>query len=303
MRISSTQYHSTMNTALQLANQRVGAVLQQMASGQRLLTPSDDPISQVRLMRLGREEAALDQYRKNIETLSSRLEQNEARLEGIASDVMQVRDLLVWASDGANVPQDLQAMSSSIDSLRESIFYTANSRDHEGRYVFSGTAVNTPAIRYDASQPLGSRYTFDGNQAKQSVVVGNGVTQAANVSLPEAQDLLNLLDRVGATLGSPALDVNDPAVRATLAAALGGMDIALDSVNTQIARIGGQHNILQTLDDTHADVSLSNQNAAITIGRLDYGDAAVRLNGYTVAVEATQKAYAKVSNLSLFNVI
>ena len=28
---------------------------------------------------------------------------------------------------------------------------------------------------------------------------------------------------------------------------------------------------------------------------LDYGDAAVKLNGYTTAVQATQKAYAKVS--------
>ncbi|XAH22425.1 flagellar hook-associated protein FlgL [Xylophilus sp. GW821-FHT01B05] len=303
MRIASTQYHTTMNAALQLANQRVGSVLQQMASGQRLLKPSDDPIAQVRLMRLEREEAALDQYRKNIETLSSRLEQNEARLDGVVSDVMQVRDLLVWASDGANVPQDLQAMASSVDSLRESIFYTANSRDQEGRYVFSGTALNTATISYDAAQPLGSRYTFTGNLGVQSVVVGNGVTQAANVSLPEAQDLLNLLDRVSATLSSSTVNVNDPAVRAELVAALDGMDVALNSVNTQIARIGGQHNILQTLDDTHADVSLSNKNAAITIGQLDYGDAAVRLNGYSIAVEATQKAYAKVSNLSLFNVI
>ncbi|MDF1484193.1 flagellar hook-associated protein FlgL [Ramlibacter sp. H39-3-26] len=303
MRISSTQYHSTMNTALQLANERAGAVLQQMATGNRLLKPSDDPIAQVRLMRLGREEAALDQYRKNIETLTSHLQQNEAYLDGIVNDTMQVRDLLVWALDGANVPQDLNAMATSIDSLRESILYTANSRDQEGRYVFSGTMTDMPAITYDPLQPLGSRYSFTGNVGQQLVTVGNGVTQPANISLPEAAPLLNLLDRVYATLSTPSVNVNDPVMRAELTISLVGMDTALDSVNAQIARLGGRSNILQTLDDTHANVSLSNQNAAITIGQLDYGDAAVKLNGYTTAVQATQKAYAKVSNLSLFDVL
>ena len=41
----------------------------------------------------------------------------------------------------------------------------------------------------------------------------------------------------------------------------------------------------------------------LALGELDYGEAAVRLNGYTVAVQATQKAYAKVSALSLFDVL
>jgi len=50
-------------------------------------------------------------------------------------------------------------------------------------------------------------------------------------------------------------------------------------------------------------VSLSNQQAMVTLGQLDYGAAAVQLNGYTTAVQATQKAYAKVSALSLFDLI
>ena len=36
---------------------------------------------------------------------------------------------------------------------------------------------------------------------------------------------------------------------------------------------------------------------------LDYGVAATELNGYNIALQSTYKAYAKVSNLSLFNVL
>lgn len=57
------------------------------------------------------------------------------------------------------------------------------------------------------------------------------------------------------------------------------------------------------MDTNHENVSLSNQQAAITLGQVDYGKAAVELNGYTIAVQAAQKAYGRVSQLSLFNVL
>ena len=95
MRVASTQFHTTMNTALQMAQSRVEKVMQQMATGQRVLLPSDDPIASVRLARLSREESALDQYRDNIGALAVRLRQNEVLLDGMSRDMLQMRDLLV----------------------------------------------------------------------------------------------------------------------------------------------------------------------------------------------------------------
>lgn len=303
MRIASTQYHATMNSALQTASEAVENVMQQMASGRRLLRPSDDPVTDVRLSRLAREDASLDQYRSNITALKSRLQQNETYLDGMTKDMMQARDLLVWAGDGGNSPSDVNAMASSLQSLRDSLFYSANIRDHEGRYLFSGTAVDVATVTYDPAAPAGSRYSFTGNTGVQNVVVGNGVTQAANVSLPEMAALLNQLDQTAAALQAPGADVNNPAVHAVVKAGLDGIDAALDSVSSRIARLGGSQNILQTLADNHSNVSLSNKQAMITLGQLDYGDAAVKLNAYTTALEATQKAYGKVSALSLFNIL
>jgi flagellar hook-associated protein 3 FlgL len=303
MRIASTQYHATMNTALQAASSRVQDVMQQMATGQRLLRPSDDPITHVRLARLSREDTALSQYRDNIGALKSRLQQNEALLDGLTEDIMQARDLMVWARDGGNNADDVAAMAGSLETLRDSLFYTANSRDQEGRYMFSGTATAQPTLTYDATAPAGSRYTFTGNIADQKVVVGNGVTQTANVTLQEMAALLNQLDGSIDTLKTPGVNVNDPAVHAQLGATLDGLDTGLDAVNAKIASLGGAQNTLETLDSNHANVSLSNQQAILTLGQLDYGDAAVKLNGYTTALQATQKAYGQVSKLSLFNVL
>ena len=303
MRVASTQYHTTMNTALQNASYRLEHVMQQMASGLRIQVPSDDPVTSVRLARLTREEAALSQYAENIGALRSRLQQNEALLQGTVSDVLQARDLMVWASDGGNTPDDVAAMANQLVSLRDSLFYSANTIDQEGRFLFSGTATATPTVTCDTSAASGARYTATGNAATQQVVVGNGVTQSANTTLQEMAPLLNLLDRTIDTLRTPGANVNDPLVRPVLTATLDGLDTALNAVNTKIATVGGAQNMLQTLEDNHANVSLANRQAVLALGQLDYGDAAVKLNGYTTAVQATQKAYAKVSALSLFDMI
>jgi flagellar hook-associated protein 3 FlgL len=303
MRVASTQYHATMNTALQNAQVRLEKVMQQMASGQRVQMPSDDPIATVRLGRLAREDAALTQYRDNIAALNERLRQGEARLDSMNSDLMAARDLLVWAADGSNTSEDVNAMVTQLQALRDSVLATANSRDSEGRYVFSGTAVNTATVTFDGAAAVGSRYTFTGNTGEQRVVVGHGVTQVANTTLDDVATFLNQLDRSIDTLSASGVSVNDPAVHAELATTLNQTDTFLASVNTHIARIGGAMTTLAILDTTHANVSLSNQQATLTLGQLDYAEAAVRFNGYTSALQATQKAYAKVSALSLFNVI
>jgi flagellar hook-associated protein 3 FlgL len=303
MRIASSQYQDTMNTALQLASSRVSELTEKMASGQRLLLPSDDPLVSVQLSRLTSEETAISQYRDNIGSLKTQLQQNESYLDGMTSDMQQARDLMVSALDGSNSSDDLAAKAGPLQSLRDSLLFTANSKDQEGRYVFSGTATSTPAITYDATQPLGSRYTFTGNTETQNVVVSSGVTQPANVSVPEMATLLNQLDSAIGVLQTPGVNVSDGATHAVVSAALDGIDAAMNSVSSTIGQLGGTQNILATLDTNHANVSLSNQQALIDLGQLDYGDAATQLNDFTTALQATQKAYAKVSGLSLFNVL
>jgi flagellar hook-associated protein 3 FlgL len=303
MRIASSQYSTTMNTVLQEANTRLAALTEKLASGKRLLLPSEDPLTSVRLSRLTREESAVAQYRDNIAAVKTRLTQNEGCLDGMSGDILQARDLMVGALDGANSASNVQAMAGPLAALRDSLFYTANSRDQEGRYTFSGTASATPAMTYDPNAAPGARYTFTGNTEVQNVVVSSGVTQAANVSVPEMAALLNQLDSAVATMQSPGLNVNDPASRAVLTGALNGIDTGLDAVSGKIAGLGGAQNILSTLDTNHANVSLSNQQSLIDLGQLDVGQAAVQLSAYTAAVQATQKAYAKVSSLSLFDAL
>jgi flagellar hook-associated protein 3 FlgL len=300
MRISSTQYQAIMNESLQLNQGKLSSLTQQMASGQRIQLPSDDPVDSVRLSRLQREESSIKQYRDNIAAVQIRLTKNEGYLQNMVNDMNSGRDLLVWANDGGNAPADLQAMITPLTSLRDSLFYNSNTVDQEGNYVFSGTATRSAPIAYNAAAPAGSRYSYAGNTNAQNVVVGNGITQVANENLSGLEKLLNQLDQTIATLSSPTVSANDPATRSVLTANLDGFDDAMNLLAGKIAVIGGSQNIIKTLDANHANVSLSNQNAITDIGELDMAQAATELNGYQTALQATYKAYAKIGNLSLF---
>jgi flagellar hook-associated protein 3 FlgL len=303
MRIATAQYQATMSQSLTRNQSRINDLTAQLASGDRLQLPSDDPISAVRISRLKREEAAIDQYRKNISTVRQGMTKTEGYLSNMISDMMPGRDLLVWASDGGNAPDDLNAMVNSLEALRDSLTYSANAKDQEGHYMFSGTATGTAPIKYDPSLALGSRYQYVGNEKDQVVVVGDGLTQVANQNVSKLEELLNKLDETIAKLSVSGVNPNDPAVRTVVAANLDGFDDAINLLSGKVATLGGQQNILKTIDANHENVSTSNQMAVTEIGQLDYGAASIELTGYSTALQASYKAYAKIGNLSLFAVL
>ena len=303
MRIATSQYQAMMTQSLELNQERITYVTQQMASGNRIQLPSDDPVDSVRLSRLKREEATIKQYRSNIAAVQERLSRNEGSLQNMVNDMASGRDLLVWASNGSNTSADLNAMVTSLTSLRDSLMYNANTIDQEGRHVFSGTMTDSPAIAYDASAPLGSRYSYAGNTNDQLVVVGNGITQVGNQNVSGLEKLLNQLDQSIATLSDKNVNANNPVVRSTLKANLDGFDAAMGLIAGKVAVMGGQQNILKTIDANHENVSLSNQTAILDIGQLDVGTAAIELNGYQTALQASYKAYSKIGTLSLFSVL
>ena len=298
MRIASTQFHATLNRSLELNQTSVSRLTQQMASGKAVMVPSDDPVTSVRLSRLAREEAIVDQYRENIGAVKIRLSKNETYLSGMIGDLTEAHDLLVWAADGSNTPDDLKSMVGSLESLRDSLLYTANTRDQEGKYLFSGTLTNTAPIAFD-----GTAYSYAGNAGEQKVVVGNGITQAVNINLGGLDALLNKLNEAIDGLRNNTSGSSSDPLKTLIGDTMTAVSSTQDQLAAKVAKLGGAQNVLATLDGNHANVSLSNKMAMTELGQLDYGVAASELSGYNMALQATYQSYSKISNLSLFNVL
>ncbi|MEL7560543.1 flagellar hook-associated protein FlgL [Stutzerimonas chloritidismutans] len=304
MRISNAQITAMMHGSMNTSSEKLGKLMQQMATGERMLMPSDDPISAVRVLRIQREEATLTQYRTNIANVSGNLSKQEANLKAASDTMLNVRDLLLWAANGSNTSEDLAAIANEMGNLERTILSFANVRDEEGRYLFSGTLSDRPAIAFDAAT---QSYGLTGNDQYRQAAVANGVLVEENVTAAQVfgggVGMLNDLNTLVKMLADPALDANDPAVQASISATLNSLDKTHGDLLGAVSELGGRQNTLTLLSSSNEDVSLVNQKIDGELSQLDYASASIDLNNYQLSLQATQKTYLKINGLSLFGML
>ena len=304
MRISNAQITAMMHGSMNTSSEKLGKLMQQMATGERMLLPSDDPISAVRVLRIQREEATLTQYRTNIANVAGNLSKQEANLKAASDSMLNVRDLLLWAANGSNTSEDLAAIANELGNLEKTILSFANVRDEEGRYLFSGTLSDRPAITFDAAT---QSYQLTGNDQYRQAAVANGVLVEENVTAAQVfgggVGMLNDLNALVKMLADPALDASDPAVRASVTATLNSLDKTHGDLLGAVSELGGRQNTLTLLSSSNEDVSLVNKKIEGELSQLDYATASIDLNNYQLSLQATQKTYLKINGLSLFGML
>lgn len=302
MRTTNAQITAVMASSMNKSTVNLAKLMQQMATNKRIQLPSDDPIASVRLLRIQREEAALSQYATNISNLSSSLSIQETNLMAASDTLLSINDLLLWAGNGANTPDDLAAIAGELETLEQAIVNFANVRDEEGRYLFSGTLSDTPAITFDAATQT---YLVTGNDKNRQAAVANGIFVPENVTAKNifgnSVEALNQLHQVVNELKSPNLGNNQAQVRTLIENALGSITQAQNGILSAVTDLGGRQNTLSLLQETNSQVSLTNQRIETDLSQLDYAAASVDLANYQLALQASQKTYMMINNLSLFS--
>ncbi len=304
MRITNAQITATMHNSMNGNSAQLGKIMQQLATNKRMLLPSDDPIASVRVMRVQREEASLDQYSKNIDNVSASLSTQEVNLKSISNVMLNVRDRLLWAANGSNTSEDLAAIAGELENLEKTLFTATNVRDEEGRYLFSGTLSDTQAVTYDA---VAETYSVTGNDKYRQAAVANGVLVEENVTAMNifgaGMNMLNELHAVVTMLKDPLLSASNPAVGAQIRTTIDQLDVTHSDLLGNITELGGRQNTLSLLSNSNDEVSLVNQKIEGELSQLDYAGATIDLNNYQLALQATQKTYLKINELSLFSLL
>lgn len=304
MRITNAQITAMMHGAMNTNAAQLGKLMQQMATGQRIMQPSDDPVASVRVLRVQREEAGIAQFRTNIKAVSGSLSVQEASLSAASDTLLNLRDLLVWAANDTNGADELRAMGEEMGSIEASLVSFLNVRDGEGRYLLSGTYSDKPAVSFD---PVAETYSVTGNGSHRQAAVASGVLIDENVTAMEVlgpgADFLNTIHGLVSTLTDPMLDAADPAVKAQVRGALNDLDDVHRGLLMQVSELGGRQNMLALLEEGQGDSSVVNQGIEAALTQLDYAGAFIDLNQFQVAVQATQQTYVKINQLSLFSLL
>lgn len=108
----------------------------------------------------------------------------------------------------------------------------------------------------------------------------------------------NFINALGLSVHSPASQAN---LNNQLGNVLTDLDQALGHMIDVRAQVGSRLATVDSQKNINADIDLQNQSLLSQLQDLDYADALSRLNLQLTGLQASEKAYAQTSNLSLFN--
>ncbi|WP_123247302.1 lateral flagellar hook-associated protein LfgL [Aeromonas dhakensis] len=296
MRISTNQIQLSMLDNLQYGFGEYARLDRQISTNKRILQPSDDPVGSVRLLGLKKEQVAMEQYQKNIANAKSQLSQGEIQLDTMTNMLSRLRDLTQTAANGSLSEDDRRAVSSELAIIKDGLLDLANARNESGSTLFSGSQVDKTAIVKD----FGGNYVYQGDNLVREVSIAKGVTvelnQTADKLFIQNGDFFKQLDDMVAAFDSGAADSADQA-RAMLDRSL----TLQDDISQMVSTIGARINLLDQVDEGHAEKSVYSKEVSNQIESLDYASAVTQQAHVLMALQVQQQAFAKVNGLSLFN--
>lgn len=189
IRISSQQIFSGGINRLQELNSSLNNTQQQISTGKRVNTPSDDPVAAARILKLDQELSRVETYQRNVNLAENRLSQEESALESSIDIVQRVRELAVQAGNGALSVEDRRSISSELKERLGQLANVANTRDASGEYIFSGFQGSRQAFVQDSA----GSWQYQGDEGQRVLEIDDGVTVPISdhgkgifVSIPKA---------------------------------------------------------------------------------------------------------------------
>lgn len=178
MRISTFQLYQRGLDGILDVHADVGKTQEQIARGTRVLTPADDPVAAVQMMRLDREMAILTQYKDNTSIAENKLSIEETTLQGVEDVVMRLRDISLLASNPALSADNRGAMAIEVRERLSQVKALMNSKDSSGEYIFGGFQGGLEPF---VDRP-GGGYLFQGDEGQRKIDISNNNSIAVSDS-------------------------------------------------------------------------------------------------------------------------
>ncbi|GAB6259877.1 flagellar hook-associated protein FlgL [Photobacterium sp. CCB-ST2H9] len=174
-------------------------------------------------------------------------------------------------------------------------------------YTIDFTDTGTGAV-YDLYQDglLVDSQPFDPKRGIEwgtlSVQLEGEVTDGDQITL-KPQEKFNLFDSFKRGIEVSAFAPSDASATAELHQVAEEFSQAFKHINRARSEVGTRLQTLDRQEDMHQDFKLVINKARGTMEDLDYGKAVIELNENMLALQASQQAFAKAKDLTLFNYI
>jgi flagellar hook-associated protein 3 FlgL len=166
MRISSTEQFQQGIDSILNQQAKLNQTQLQLATGKKVLKPSDDPAVATQLLNLSSLKANNLQYDRNINTALNELELQESVLASSGNVLQRVRELVIQANNATQGSETRAAIADEISNLADELLQLSNSKSPSGEYIFAGYNSRTPAFAKS-----GAGYVYQGDQGQRLLQV------------------------------------------------------------------------------------------------------------------------------------
>lgn len=282
-RVTQASISSIALQGLQNSLTRVQNLQQQLSSGKQISQPSDDPAGTAASMTFRAQQVANEQYLRNADSATGRLNVTDSTLSQLSDRVRSVRDLMVNSQNGAIGVESRVALSKQIDALRTEVLSLYNTT-YLDRPVFGGTVAGTQAVDPTTGAYIGNDLPLETRISADTTIRYDikGTAVAADV-LPDA------LTQVAANVQSGGATAAD----------FDAIDSALSKLQQAIGDLGARS---ARIESTRANVESQRLDLQSRISNnedVDLPEVIMNLQAQQVGYQAALGTAAKIMQQSL----
>jgi flagellar hook-associated protein 3 FlgL len=291
MRVNPNPMPDLLAALAQTERQQQTALLQ-MASGQRINQPSDDPAGAAVLTQILDRSSQADAYLSSIGDIRGQLQTADSTMSSVVQVLERAITLGTEGANGTLSDSDRQAAMIEVTGIRDQLISLANA-SYQGRFLFAGTAQVQPFVA-DATQTSGVRY--DGNLGVNQVPIGNGYPLQVNV--PGSQIFSGAGGDVFQSLQNLITGLQ---TNTAIDSAVGDVNKAFKYVTSQRVLYGNALNQLSSQESYLNNEKLQLAQQENSVAAADITAVASQLVNASYARQATLSAVGKSTQMSLFD--
>ncbi|MGB7656682.1 MAG: flagellar biosynthesis protein FlgL [Novosphingobium sp.] len=299
--VSTSAFYDRSNQSLSALRARADALQAAIGSGSRLEKGSDDPVAAARLRSLTRADGASAIDTSVAARASSDLTLTDNALSFVADSVIRVQELATQAANGVLTSSQRAGVATELDQIRGELIRLANTQDSAGHALFGGDTAG-PAYTVTAGVP-----SYAGTLTASELPLGDGQTVTRGLTGPE---LFNFTGPAGPTDLFAVIQSLSDALRGGVADpaqaardALGTLDIGLEAITTQQTVVGARLNWIDLNTERRTQLGQLRSEEEASVGGTDLTLAVSQLQQTMTVLEASQASFARLSALSLFDVL
>tara|TARA_B110000261_G_scaffold94708_1_gene107297 strand:+ start:186 stop:1094 length:909 start_codon:yes stop_codon:yes gene_type:complete len=299
MKISTSQYFTTMNNLMTEQHGKIAKLQAQLSVGRKNVTPSTDVKATTSSLKLSDVISKQQDDIANLKSVNAGYKEEESIMMSMSNMMIRMQDISVAARSDTYASSDIDIFAIEVEGYMDDIRGLANSRDSNGHFMFSGTKVTTLPFTKNAAGTV----IYNGNQTEPKLELDTGYKLPLSIS---GNKLAGVITRGAAKIDM--FQVMQDFVTALKANNKVGVDTAIDelkvvsnNLNKNLVDNGLRQNLVDQRRDIGEGKILIYKGLLSDAQDVDYATAITQLSSDMLALEAAQSTFAKVSQLSLFS--